>query len=150
MGQLVKVALVHALLTQKLEVAKDSRHHLITVRQPFVGQRCRYRQYAAVAVNDRIGVGADPFHKPLLLQPVRERARAAVANQVGNQLVSFAAELRRIVIDAELNPHHLARHHRHIVEDQPLLRIGHHRHVNFRQIQRFVRHAAKSFCRNGG
>ena len=70
MSEFIKIALIDAFLTQQREVAEDSGNHFITVGLPFVGQGGGNCQHAAVAVYNRIGIGANPFHQPLFLQPV--------------------------------------------------------------------------------
>ena len=70
MGQLIKIALIDSLAAQQIEVAEDGRGHFIAVRQTFVRQGRGYSQHPAVAVHHRVGVRANPFNQPLLLQPV--------------------------------------------------------------------------------
>ena len=143
MRQLVKVTFVDALGTQEVEVAEYGRRHFVAVRQAFIGEGGRYRQHAAVAVHHRVRIRANAFRQSLLLQPVGERPRTAVADQVSDQLIGFAAEAIAVVVDAKLDAQHFTRHRRHIVNNDAFLRIGYHRHAYFRPADLTIRHAAK-------
>ena len=77
------------------------------------------------------------------MQPVRERARAAVADKIGDQLIGFAAEAIAVVVDAKLDAQHFTRHRRHIVNNDAFLRIRDHRDGNIRPADLTIRHAAK-------
>ena len=140
-GQFIKIAFINSLATQQIEVAEDGRGHFIAVCQAFVRQSSRNSQHPAVAVDNRVGVRANTLSQPLLLQPIRERTGAAITDHIGHQLVGFAAELVAIVINAELHAQDFTRHRRDIVNDDALLRIGHHRDGYFRFVDIVVRHA---------
>ena len=84
----------------------------------------------------------------LLLQPVRQRVLAAVADQVADVGIGFAAKRGAVVIDAELDLQLLARLRRHIVNDDALLFRRHGRHGDRRHAGVVIRHAAKGFRRN--
>ena len=101
--QLVKVAFIDAFVAQQREITENGRNDVVPVSQPFIGQRRGDGQHAAIPIYNGIGVSANTFHQPLLLQPVGERTRAAVADKIRHQLVGFAAELRRVVINTEFN-----------------------------------------------
>ena len=143
MRDFVKVALVDALLAQHGDVAENRRHHLVALRQSFVGERGGNGEHAAAALAHRIGAGIDAVRQPLPLQPVGQSVFAAVADQVADQRIGLAAEAIAVIGDAELNLQLLARLRRNVVDHDALLRLGHHRHVDSGNRRVVIRDAAK-------
>ena len=146
--QFVKIAFIHALLAQHSEIAKNSRHHPITVGLAFIRQGGRDSQHTAISVHNRVRICPDTFCQPLFLQPVRKRSRATVTDKIGDQLIRFATKLRGVVINAKFNAQHLARHRRNVVNNDAFLRIGNYRNINSWTFNVFIRHPAKGINRN--
>ena len=100
--QFVKVAFIDAFIAQQREIAEDSRDHLITVRQPFVGQVAEIASTPLLPLTTGSESARIPSTSPCFCSQ-SESARATVTNKIGDQFIRFTAELCSIVINAELN-----------------------------------------------
>ncbi|SVK47054.1 Uncharacterised protein [Acinetobacter baumannii] len=148
MRDFVEVALLDAFAAQHFQVVENGGDDLVALGQAFVSQRDADGENAAVAIHHRIGAGIDGVRQSLLLQPVGQGIFTAVADQVTDVGIGFAAKRGAVVIDAELNPQLLARLRRHIVNDDALLLRRDGRYGDRRYAGVVIRHAAKGFCGN--
>ena len=146
--QFVEITLIHTFIAQHSEIAENGRHHRIAVSLPFIRQGGGDSQYTAIAVHDRVRIRTNPFCQTLFLQPVRERSGTAVADNIGDQLIRFATELRGVVIDTKFHTQYLTWHCRNVVNNDALLRIGDDRNIDGRTFNVFIRHPTKGLNRN--
>ncbi|MDI5829693.1 hypothetical protein MJN51_37830, partial [Salmonella enterica subsp. enterica serovar Kentucky] len=57
----------NSMLAQDVVLAERFGYDFITIGQTFISQRCRNGKYAAVTINNRIGIRANTFDQSLFL-----------------------------------------------------------------------------------